>query len=120
MNDAIGEKDASPGYGEVTQANTTEQLAKPAKRQADTNWPFVAGDEGEPIIKRFFVAVAVMAGLKPGVKGLIETFQATPVKKGARIEENNQRNAGPDDNGEIEIVPGLRGRPAVFELVEII
>ena len=98
MNDAIGEKDASPGYGEVTQANTTEQLAKPAKRQADTNWPFVAGDEGEPIIKRFFVAVAVMAGLKPGVKGLIETFQATPVKKGARIEKERRNEAARDSS----------------------
>ena len=51
------------------------------------------------------MTIAVVTGLKPGVKGLIQTFDAAPMKECSRIEEDDradphqanhrQINAGP-------------------------
>src|SRR6266404_676047 len=77
-------------------------------------------DEREPVIPRLLVAVALTAGFEPWLEGFEQVFNSVPMKEKARVEDKDQRDAGPDHHCKVEILPVLLGLPAIFDLAEVI
>ena len=59
------------------------------------------------------MTVAVVTGLKPGVKGLVQTFNATPMEEGSGIEKDDRGDPNEADYREIETGPLLLYWPVI-------
>src|SRR6266481_8453444 len=77
-------------------------------------------DERKPVIPRLFVSMAFAAGFEPRQIRLVKTFDSVPVKKRPRIKKDDQRDAGPNHDCKIFIIPRWFYRARIVEPVEII